>query len=145
MEGVVALLIPIIAVGGFFAWMIALSPVGKAFAERLRGGTGLSTRGAGGDAVLQELEQLRHEVAELAERVDFTERLLAKGRGGGAGKLAPRERRTAATGCNIPRGPRGPPATTPSTKGRRWSGPFPCSGGGVGWCARPGGGRWPGA
>ena len=34
MEGVVALLIPIVAVGGFFAWMIALSPVGKAFAER---------------------------------------------------------------------------------------------------------------
>lgn len=27
--------------------------------------------------VLQELDQLRHEVAELTERVDFTERLLA--------------------------------------------------------------------
>src|SRR3989454_12735377 len=97
MEGVVALLIPIIAVGGFFAWMIALSPVGKAFAERLRGGTGLSTRGAGGDAVLQELEQLRHEVAELAERGDFTGRLLAKGRGGGAGEQRPRGRGSPAT------------------------------------------------
>ncbi|HEU4697922.1 MAG TPA: TM2 domain-containing protein [Gemmatimonadales bacterium] len=29
-------------------------------------------------AVLDELELLRHEVAELAERVDFTERLLAR-------------------------------------------------------------------
>ena len=27
--------------------------------------------------VLQEVDQLRHEVAELTERVDFTERLLA--------------------------------------------------------------------
>src|SRR5256885_11159003 len=101
MEGVVALLIPIIAVGGFFAWMIALSPVGKAFAERLRGGTGLSTRGAGGDAVLQELEQLRHEVAELAERVDFTERLLAKGRDRETGELGPRGRPAAVTVVNF--------------------------------------------
>jgi hypothetical protein len=30
--------------------------------------------------VLEELEQLRHEVAELSERMDFAERLLAKGR-----------------------------------------------------------------
>ena len=36
MEGVLALLIPIVAVGGFFAWMISLSPVGKAYAERLK-------------------------------------------------------------------------------------------------------------
>src|SRR5256712_14123038 len=97
MEGVFGVLIPILAVGGCFAGRIARSPVGKAFAERLRGGTGLPTRGAGGDAVLQELEQLRHEVAELAERVDFTERLLAKGRDGETGKLAPGERRTAST------------------------------------------------
>ena len=38
MEGIVALFIPIVAVGGFFAWMISLSPVGRAFAERLRHG-----------------------------------------------------------------------------------------------------------
>jgi len=31
-----------------------------------------------GAEVLEELEALRHEVAELAERVDFAERLLAK-------------------------------------------------------------------
>jgi len=40
---------------------------------------------------------VRREVAELAERVDFTERLLAKGRDGEAGKLAPGERRTGST------------------------------------------------
>lgn len=75
MEGVIALMIPIVAVGGFFLWMISLSPVGKAFADRVK-------RNAP-DRVLQEelrqeLQHLRHEVAELAERVDFTERLLAR-------------------------------------------------------------------
>ena len=86
MEGVIALLIPIVAVGGFFAWMIALSPVGKAYAEKLRG---QAAHGGAGDntEVLESLDQLRHEVAELAERVDFTERLLAKQREGE--RLAP--------------------------------------------------------
>ena len=36
--GAIAVLIPIVAVGGFFTWMISLSPLGKAFAERLRHG-----------------------------------------------------------------------------------------------------------
>jgi hypothetical protein len=82
MEGVLALMIPIVAVGGFFAWMISLSPVGKAYADKVRGKTGQS--GAGGDQeeVLETIDQLRREVAELAERVDFTERLLGQQRGG---------------------------------------------------------------
>jgi len=82
MEGVLALMIPIVAVGGFFAWMISLSPVGKAYADKVRGKTARS--GAGGDQeeVLDTIDQLRREVAELAERVDFTERLLGQQRGG---------------------------------------------------------------
>ena len=76
--GVFAVFIPIVAVGGFFAWMIALSPLGKALAERLMHGP----RPAGGSEdhveLAESVEQLRREVAELAERVDFTERLLAK-------------------------------------------------------------------
>ena len=36
--GMIGVFIPIIAVGGFFAWMITLSPLGKALAERLRHG-----------------------------------------------------------------------------------------------------------
>jgi len=28
--------------------------------------------------LVQEIQQVRHEIAELSERVDFTERLLAK-------------------------------------------------------------------
>jgi len=73
----VAVLIPIVAIGGFFAWMIALA-VSKAYVEKLRA----QNRSVGGDAgqedVRAALEQVRREVAELAERVDFTERLLAK-------------------------------------------------------------------
>ena len=87
MEGVVALMIPIVAVGGFFAWMIALSPVGKAYAEKLRGQAAHGGGSGDNTEVLETLEQLRHEVAELAERVDFTERLLAKQREGE--RLAP--------------------------------------------------------
>jgi len=36
--GMIGVFIPIIAVGGFFAWMISLSPLGRALAERLRHG-----------------------------------------------------------------------------------------------------------
>jgi aldehyde:ferredoxin oxidoreductase len=81
MEGVLALMIPIVAVGGFFAWMISLSPIGKAYAERLRGRKGSSGDAEGQEELLESVEQLRREVAELAERVDFTERLLGQQRG----------------------------------------------------------------
>lgn len=81
MENIVEAFIPIIAVGGFFAWMISLSPVGKALADRLKHGP-TSREGAGtADAqaeLVDSVEQLRREVAELAERVDFTERLLGQ-------------------------------------------------------------------
>lgn len=74
-------MIPIIAVGGFFTWMIALSPLGKALAERVRGGGRVVAEGGGDQQeVLAAVDQLRQEVAELAERVDFTERLIAQSR-----------------------------------------------------------------
>ena len=79
MSHALALMIPIVAVGGFFVWMLSLSPVGKAYAEKLRGQT-RSPRTGDNEQLLEELEQLRHEVAELSERMDFAERLLAKGR-----------------------------------------------------------------
>ena len=77
--GFFALLIPIVSVGGFFTWMIALSPVGKAYAEKLRGQAGGMT-GEAVEELHQTIEDLRQEVTELAERVDFTERMLAKAR-----------------------------------------------------------------
>jgi hypothetical protein len=76
--GIFAIFIPIVAVGGFFAWMISLSPVGKAYAERLRHGAGAPQDPHEREEVLAAVEELRREVAELAERVDFTERLLAR-------------------------------------------------------------------
>jgi hypothetical protein len=70
-----AVMIPIVAIGGFFAWMIALA-ISKAYMEKVRlRGPG---PGVGQEDVLAALDQVRREVAELAERVDFTERLLAK-------------------------------------------------------------------
>lgn len=75
----IGVFIPIVAMGGFFAWMIAISPLGKALAERLRHGP--VARGGGGEdqsELLENVEQLRREVAELAERVDFTERMLPR-------------------------------------------------------------------
>lgn len=76
--GLFGVFIPIVAVGGFFAWMIVLSPLGKALAERLLHGPQPVGGGQEHAELAENVEQLRREVAELAERVDFTERLLAK-------------------------------------------------------------------
>ena len=73
----VAVMIPIVAIGGFFAWMIALA-LSKVYLEKLRLQRRGLDAGTGQDEVLAELERVRREVAELTERVDFTERLLAK-------------------------------------------------------------------
>ena len=90
-----AVLIPVIAIGGFFGTVITLilsrTYTAKLKAQSQAGG------GAAHDDVLAAVEELRREVAEVAERVDFTERLLAKGRDGDAGKLGPGERRTGST------------------------------------------------
>lgn len=77
--GMIGVFIPIIAIGGFFAWMISMSPLGKALAERLKHGP-VPPRGTSEDQaeLVESVEQLRREVAELAERVDFTERLLGQ-------------------------------------------------------------------
>ena len=87
MEGVLALMIPIVAVGGFFAWMLALSPVGRAYAEKVRGHKAGTGAGEGQEELIESVEQLRREVAELAEGVDFPERLLGQQRG--ADRLGP--------------------------------------------------------
>ena len=61
------------------------SPIGQAIAERIRGRAGRAGRSSvdgGGDVervvgLEQNLAQLQREVAELAERLDFAERMLA--------------------------------------------------------------------
>ena len=73
-EGILAI---IFIFGGGTLFLLAISPVGKALADRIRHGT--QPIGAGGTEpeVLNELEQLRHDVTDLQERVDFTERMLS--------------------------------------------------------------------
>jgi hypothetical protein len=78
-------LVPIIAIGGFFAWMIALA-ASKAYLAKLKAQPP-AVGAAGQEDVLAAVDEVRREVAELAERVDFTERLLAKQRE--PDKLAP--------------------------------------------------------
>jgi hypothetical protein len=70
---------------GLFFWgivQVARSPVGQALARRIQG------RYAHGDpelvsevgALRDQLESLQQQLIETQERVDFTERLLARGR-----------------------------------------------------------------
>jgi hypothetical protein len=74
MEDILALLL---IFGGGTLIAISFSPVGKAVADLIRG---KSAPVAQDPAVYDELERMRSELSELQERVDFTERLLAKSR-----------------------------------------------------------------
>jgi len=87
--------------GGGTLFALSMSPVGKALADRIRGTPKPGTL-AEKDvdelrdaqmAIMDEVEALRHEVAEVNERVDFAERLLAKQSDVGAlpGNRAPGE------------------------------------------------------
>jgi hypothetical protein len=77
--------------GGGSLFLLAMSPVGKALADRIRHGSRPVGPGEPDPGVLAELEQLRQDVTELQERVDFTERLLAQK---AASALPPGEERT---------------------------------------------------
>jgi hypothetical protein len=59
--------------GGGTLFLLSISPVGKALADRLRG----NAPPAHDPELLAEVDALRQEVAELQERVDFTERMLS--------------------------------------------------------------------
>jgi len=89
MEDILAI---VLIFGGGTLVALAMSPIGRAFAARIQGGHA----GAGAvpaadvqraldssQAVLDEVEGLRREITELQERVDFTERMLARQREGG--------------------------------------------------------------
>lgn len=77
MEGILAI---IFLFGGGTVAAISFSPVGRALAERIRG----HRAPTGPDPeVLGELDQLRQELTEVQERLDFAERLLAQRREAG--------------------------------------------------------------
>jgi hypothetical protein len=67
--------------GGGTLFLLAISPIGRAIADRIRGTKDEARgRGRGTADADAEIDALRREVAELAERVDFIERLQAKPR-----------------------------------------------------------------
>ncbi len=73
--------------GGGTIAALAYSPVGRAWADRIRGRHGGGEDDARARAeLLEAVDDVRQEVAELAERVDFTERQMA--RQSEAGRLA---------------------------------------------------------
>ncbi len=83
MEDILAI---ILIFGGGTAFLLAISPIGRAIAHRIRGGGGGGGGGEAGPAKMLEefrdsqiavLEELRYRLTELEERVDFSERMLA--------------------------------------------------------------------
>jgi Tfp pilus assembly protein PilO len=80
-EGILAILL---IFGGGTAFLLAISPIGKAVADRISGAgvsQGMLQRIEESHlAVLEELEAVRQELAEVQERIDFAERLLAQQR-----------------------------------------------------------------
>jgi hypothetical protein len=72
MEGILAITL---IFGGGTAFLLSISPIGRALAERIR------SRGAvpmHDPELLAEVDSLRRDVSELQERVDFAERLLSR-------------------------------------------------------------------
>lgn len=69
MEGVLFI---VIVFGGGMLFALSKTDIGRAIADRIRGQGGSADQG-----LLEEVERLRHDVIELQERVDFTERMLA--------------------------------------------------------------------
>ena len=72
MEGILAITL---IFGGGTAFLLSISPIGRALAERIR------SRGAvpmHDPELLAEVDSLRRDVSELQERVDFAERLLSQ-------------------------------------------------------------------
>lgn len=71
-EGVLAIAL---IFGGGTLFLLSISPIGKAFAERIRSRT--HEPAPPDPQLLAELDDLRGQVSELHERMDFAERLLA--------------------------------------------------------------------
>jgi len=79
--------IPAMITTGVVGAIVLRGPVGKALAERIHQGAA----GAGVDPqLLEEFDEMRNRMLELEERVDFTERLLAKHRADDPAALPPR-------------------------------------------------------
>lgn len=85
MEDIIAI---IFIFGGATAVLLSISPVGKAFAERIRHGKQPLPAVDPDPALYDELDRVRLELNELHERLDFAERLLAEGKAKDSSRLA---------------------------------------------------------
>ncbi len=72
MEGVLFI---VIVFGGGMLIALSKTDIGRAISDRIRHGP-MGVVGTSDPALLEEVERLRLEVAELHERMDFAERLL---------------------------------------------------------------------
>lgn len=94
MEDILAL---VLIFGGGSLFLLAISPIGRAIADRIRSKAPAPTEDLQRvhetqQAILDDLEAVRQELGEVQERLDFTERLLAQHRE--AGRLPPAEAAT---------------------------------------------------
>lgn len=71
--------VPILGIIGWTAVKI-FGPLGQAVSKRIAGGTDGAYLEQRVDSMMAELEQVKHQLAETHERLDFTERLLAQER-----------------------------------------------------------------
>ena len=83
MEGVLALLIPLIPVSVFGVWLLGKTEIGRAVARRIEGRAGADREQLTWvqeelDALHDEIERLQRDQSETHERLEFTERLLAR-------------------------------------------------------------------
>ena len=76
MEGILALSIPIVAILTFGAVFIFRGPIGHAVARAIGGHAGETEVEVA--ELREQVTQLRLEMSEMEERLDFAERLLAR-------------------------------------------------------------------
>lgn len=72
-------IIPVVAIVAWALVMISRGPLGQALANRIAGGS--HQPDADTEALRGELEGLAQRLAEVEERLDFTERVLQQDRG----------------------------------------------------------------
>jgi hypothetical protein len=86
-EGILAITL---IFGGGTLFLLAISPIGRAIANRIQGGSAgeglpaatVKRLESGQQALVEELDHLRQDMVEVQERLDFAERLLARQREG---------------------------------------------------------------
>jgi hypothetical protein len=88
MEDVLALFIPLIPITVASLWLLGKTTIGKAIARRIEGRSGVRDQEL--DVLHDELDRLREQIAlmqgeqsQMLDRLEFTERLLSRGRESG--------------------------------------------------------------